>query len=144
MSNHRSRSYIEQMIRLRDSVAPFAASFGIPNSRSLIIRTRSLDESLRYLAIAPTPIITEIDFSQKNIEGFSGISGPEKTFEVKGVSRHYTRFQLEQEAVDFVVGGELRLGKLVGGIVCELKSLKENPITWDLTIVQKIAEQSLY
>ena len=143
MSSH-SNSYIEQMIRLRDRAAGFATQFGIPNSRSLIIRTRSQEEATRYLLVVPTPIITEVDFSQKPIEGFSGISGPVKTFEVKGISRRYTRTQLEFEAVDYILGGELRLGKIVGGITCTLQSLKENPITWDLTITQKIVENSLY
>lgn len=133
------------MVKLRDRVAKLATNFGIPNVRSLFIRTRTQDGDTSYLEVIPIPIITEISNSQDRMNGISGLSGAAQFFDVKGVSRKYTLQQLEYEAVDYIIDGRLDThGQLQGGIICQLVSITENSITWDLRLQQKLGEQSLY
>ena len=137
--------FISQMVKMRDRAAALATRFGIPNVRSLIIRTRTSNGNIVYKEIIPTPIITEISNSSERMNGISGISGSSQIFEVKGVSRKYSLVELEYEALDYVVDGKVDQDQLtVVGITCQLVSVTEKSTTWDLRLVQKLGEQSLY
>lgn len=132
--------FIEQMIALRDRSASLAPSFGVPNLRSLIIVTRLPGEE-RYLEIKPLPVINLLDTNNQEIEGLGNVTGVTRTYEVKGISRRYSREQLEHEAIDYVIDGKLKFGELIHGTLCRLIRLTEQTITWDMTLEERQGER---
>lgn len=134
--------YIQHMLTLRDYIAPLAGELGIPTTRSLIIRRRE-SRNTTYLKVEPLPIITT---AHPRIEGFDGIGSVQVItgdFEVKGVSRKYTRSQLVGSRIDYVIDGILQDGVVNGGMICDLVTITENTLTWDLVLRQKIGEQKM-
>lgn len=136
-------SFIQQMINLRDRGATLASKFGVPNVRSLVIITREENED-RYLEIEPHPIINEVRSENQEVEGLKSVTGITKTFEVKGISRKYSREQLEHHAIDYIIDGKVKFGKLISGITCRLISLNEQTTTWEMTLEQRIGESDFY
>ena len=135
--------YVKMMIAMRDHVAPIAEGFGIPTVRSLIIRRRE-NKSTYYTEVKPRPAITTIQPEPQDLVGMEEIQLAVNTFEVKGVSRAYTRSQLVNSRVDYIVDGILEGQNVTGGFVCTLVSVAENALTWDLIVRSLIGEQKLY
>lgn len=134
--------YIQQMLALRDYAAPLAVELCIPSARSLIIRRRE-SRNTNYLKVEPLPTITT---AYPKIEGFDGIGSVQVItgdFEVKGVSRKYMRSQLVGSRIDYVIDGILQDGVVNGGMICDLVTITENTLTWDLVLRQKIGEQKM-
>ena len=138
-----SQSFIEQMIGLRDRVAPLAKEFGNPNVLSLIIRKRE-NGSFQYLEIKPDPVIQEDFPTREEIQKLSSVEGLTRTFSVSGISRKYREEQLRGIGIDYLIGGRLSLGSAVGGVVCNLVSLDRKTLTWDAILVERISEQNFY
>lgn len=135
--------YFTQMLQFRDYTAPLAENLGLPTVRSLIIRRRE-NKNISYTSIQPLPVIT---IAYPQAQGLSGINSLEITtgdFEVKGVSRTYTRSQLVGSRIDYIIDGVLSNEQGTGGIICDLIAITENILTWDLSLRQKIGEQKLY
>lgn len=138
-----SQSFIEQMIGLRDRVAPLAKEFGNPNVLSLIVRKRE-NGSFQYLEIKPDPVIQEDFPTREEIQKLSSVEGLTRSFSVSGISRKYREEQLRGIGIDYLIGGRLSLGSVVGGVVCNLVSLEEKTLTWDAVLVERISEQNFY
>lgn len=135
--------FIQQMIFVRDQIAGLAGEFGNPNISSLIIRKR-IGTSVSYLEIAPNPVIQEDFPSRESIENLSSIEGLKRIFNVSGVSRKYQEEQLRGIGVDYLIGARLKLGTPVGGRTCSLVSMDKKTLTWELQLVERIAEQNYY
>lgn len=138
-----SQSFIEQMIGLRDRVAPLAKEFGNPNVSSLIIRKRE-NGVFRYLEIKPDPVIEEDFPNREEIQNLSSVEGLTRTYSVSGISRKYREDQLRGIGIDYLIGGRISLGEAVGGVVCNLVSLNEKTLTWDAVLIERIGEQNFY
>lgn len=138
-----SQSFIEQMIELRDRIAPLAKEFGNPNVNSLIICKRE-NGVFRYLEIKPDPIIKEEFPTREQVQDLRSVEGLTRNYSVFGISRKYTEEQIRGEGIDYLVGGRLRLGSPVGGAKCNLLSLERKSLTWDAVLVERIGEQNFY
>lgn len=137
-----SQSFVEQMIALRDRISPLAGGFGNPNVQSLVVRTR-VGDGYEYLEITPDPVIQDQFPSKEGIENLSSVEGITKSYSVKGISRRYLEEQLKGEGVDYLVGADTTLYP-PDGVVCNLVSLTENIVTWDMELVEKISSQGFY
>lgn len=126
--------FISQMITVRDSLSPIAQTFNISSLKKIYIHRRE-NNGTTVEEILPTPVIQEINLELKTVENLASLKGVSKVFEVKGISKKYQRIQLESEAVDF---------EIQGGILCQLIDIKENTLTWDLRVEQKLGEQQIY
>ncbi len=126
--------FISQMIGLRDSLPIVATAFGISSLKRFYIHRRE-NNGLVVEEVIPTPVIEEITLELKNVEDLNSLKGASKVFQVKGVSKTYQRIELESEFVDF---------EIEGGIQCQLIDIKENTLTWDLRVEQKLGEQQIY
>lgn len=136
-------SFINQMIGLRDRLAPLADEFGHPNVRSLIIRKRT-STGVEYLEITPDPVIEEEFPSKEAVQELRSVEGITKTYSVSGISRKYTEEQLRGAGIDYLVGARLKLGSPVGGVVCNLVSLTPKTLTWDAVLIERISERNFY
>lgn len=138
-----SQSFIEQMIGLRDRVAPLAKEFGNPNVLSLIVRKRE-NGVFRYLEIKPDPVIEEDFPTREEIQKLSSVEGLTRTYSISGISRKYQEDQLRGIGIDYLIGGRISLGEAVGGVVCNLVSLNRKTLTWDAVLIERIGEQNFY
>lgn len=129
------------MIELRDRVAPAADNFGLPTSRSLIIRYKS--PNINYLEIFPKPNIKELAPKTGSV-GNQNIKGAIGDFEIKGISRKYELSAIVGSHIDYIIDGQLKNGKLVGGIECTYVTHTENSLTIDLTVQKRTGEQTMY
>lgn len=129
------------MIEMRDRVATSAENFGLPTSRSLIIRYKS--PVVTYLEILPRPNIKELAPKTGSV-GNQNIKGAIGDFEVKGISRKYPLSDIVGSHIDYIIDGELKRGKLIGGIECTYITHSENSLTIDLTLQKRTGEQSMY
>lgn len=126
--------YIFQMTTLRDSMSSVAQIFKISNLKKFYILRRENNGLIREEVI-PIPVIQELNLQLKTVEDLNSLKGMSKVFEIKGVSKKYQRIQLESEFIDF---------EIEEGIHCQLIDIKENTITWDLRVEQKLGEQQIY
>ena len=126
--------YISQMIGLRDSMPDIAIAFKISSLKKFYIRRRE-NNGLTVEQVTPTPVIEEVSLELKNVADLNSLKGASKVFQVKGVSKRYTRLQLESEFVDFEIEGDIQ---------CQLIDIKENTLSWDLRLEQKLGEQQVY
>ncbi|MBN3946455.1 MAG: hypothetical protein HWQ38_08155 [Nostoc sp. NMS7] len=127
-------NYITQMIALRDSLPSVAVAFNISSLKKFYIHRRENNGTV-IEEVIPTPVIQEVSLQLKTVEDLNSLKGMSKVFEVKGISKKYQRIQLESELIDF---------EIEGGIKCQLIDIKENIITWDLRVEQKLGEQQIY
>jgi len=127
-------NYLQQMIALRDSLPSVAVAFNVSSLKKFYICRRENNGTV-VEEVIPTPVIQEVTLELKTVEDLNSLKGMSKVFEVKGVSKKYQRIQLESESVDF---------EIEGGIQCQLIDIKENTITWDLRLEQKLGEQQIY
>jgi hypothetical protein len=126
--------FIFQMIALRDSLPPVATAFNISSLKKFYICRRE-NNGLVIEEVLPTPMVEEITLELKNVEDLNSLKTASKVFQIKGVSKKYERIQLESEFIDF---------QIEGGIDCQLIDIKENTLTWDLRVEQKLGEQQIY
>lgn len=136
-------NYSQQMTHLRDLIAPIAADLGIPTARNLIIRLQAREEGKlqwQIFKIEPTPII-ERSRPRDGVAFESGLRTKDDDFMVYGISRKYDRELIIGTGVSYFVDGEIIGGELVGGIECELSSVEELPLTWNLTLTRKPDER---
>lgn len=136
-------NYWQDMLALRDYAAPLAAKLAVPTTRSLIIRRRE-GKDTSYIEIQPQPNITTAYPKIEAIYGVGNLQVITGDFEVKGVSRKYTRSQLIGTRIDYIIDGLLQNNTVVGGMTCDLVTISENTLTWDLVLRQRIGEQKLY
>jgi hypothetical protein len=122
-------------------VASEAENFGLPTSRTLIIRYKR--EFVTYLQISPNPIIKELAPKASSI-GNQNMKVAVGDFEVKGVSRKYGLDEIIGSGIDYIIDGKLRNSRLIGGIECTYITHQENSLTIDLTLQVRVGEQSMY
>jgi hypothetical protein len=137
-------SFIEQMGKLRSNLSHLVSHLEVPNIKTLIIRKKVSRNVYEYLQINPTPVVTINSPMSEPMTDVSAVKLLVSKYSVKGVSRNYKASQLFGDGIDYVIGGEMRLGVLVGGVSCKFVSCQENSLTWDIELEQKIGEQSLY
>lgn len=128
------KSHLRQMIQLRDRGAYLADNFGFHSSRQLRLHIKK-NNGIEVHRIHPDPTIEEIQFDIESTESVDSIKGMKKIFEVKGVSKTYTRSQLENGIYEYEIDD---------GIMCGLIDLTENTLTWDLRLEQSIREEGLF
>jgi hypothetical protein len=137
-------SFIEQMGKLRSNLSHLVSHLEVPNIKTLIIRKKVSRNVYEYLQINPNPVVTINSPMSEPMTDVSAVKLLVSKYSVKGVSRNYKSSQLFGDGIDYIIGGEMRLGTLVGGISCKFVSCQENSLTWDIELEQKIGEQSLY
>ena len=136
--------FFAQMLQMRDYAAPLAEMLAVPNVRSLIIRNRQNTRSPTYTEIVPCPVIVTAKPRLERMEGLQGLQIVTGDFEAQGVSRTYTRSQLDGSRIDFIIDGILENGVVKGGMTCDLVSISENTLTWNLTLREKVGEHQLF
>lgn len=137
-------NFIEQMSKLRSSLSHLVSHLEVPNIKTLIVRKKVARNVYEYLQVEPNPVVT---INSPTLEPMTDISAVKlliSKYSVKGVSRNYKSSQLFGDGIDYIIGGEMRLGTLVGGVTCKFISCQENALTWDIELEQKIGEQNLY
>lgn len=138
--------FYQQMIALRDGIAPLATALGHPQARSLVIRHRYIPEGdtftiSTYLEIKPFPIVTTVGPSTLSaFQGISDVQIEKDDFEVKGLSRAYSELaQLGRDGTgySYFVDGVLNPGKtaIASGIECDFVNITlSSALTWDLVL----------
>lgn len=134
-------------IALRDKAASLARRYKGFTVRSLVIRT-----DLEFKQVEPAPTVELIQLKPEEL--IKGAQQAGATYEVKGISKKFTRTELEQEAIEFVIDGQTAEGSSaslstdnpVTGIFCNLVqgSLVEGDLCWELKLIQRIGEERLY
>lgn len=122
-----SNDIFTQLIELRDCAASIASALNVPTAKSVVVKGDS-----KEFRITPDPIVTEVSQTEEQFDSIPSMSGQAKTFSVKGVSKKYSVTQLDRHELEYLIDGEIK---------CELKEIKENSLTWDLILVQKIGKQ---
>lgn len=138
-------SYVEQMIGLRDLVAPLAGAFGIPTARSLIIQRRWLptdEEKMRvdYLEVQPNPIIDRVPPSIAAAFN-TNLQVKIDDLQVSGISRHYPREWVVGTGISYFIDAQLLMDRIVGGFEAEFVSVDELPLTWNLILRRRPDER---
>lgn len=132
-------SYVEQMIFLRDRIAPLASAFGIPTARSLIIQRREKSRS-EYLEIEPKPIIDRVPPSLA--QAFNTNQQIKiDDLQVSGITRRYPREWIVGTGVSYFIDAQLLLDRIVGGFEAEFVSIEELPLTWSLILRRRPDER---
>lgn len=136
----------EQMACLRDrALASVCQPSGNPFFRSLILRTYSYDtNSYSYEEVSPVPYIKENPQGQAADAGIANVKGNSVRYQCS-LSRQYTRDQLMIQTSDFIIDGvlaDLEGGDRHSGILCELEAIDDKITYWELTLVEKITEQT--
>lgn len=132
-------TYVEQMIALRDRVAPLAGAFGIPTARSLIIQRREKNRS-EYLEISPKPIIDRVPpFLAQAFNTSQQIKIDD--LQVSGITRRYPREWIVGTGISYFVDAGLLLDRIVGGFEAEFVSIEELPLTWNLILRRRPDER---
>ncbi len=139
-------TYIEQMISLRDRIAPLADVFGI-TARSLVIQRRWLapgEEKTRidYLEIDPKPIIERVPPSiAQAFNGSQQIQIKIDDLQISGITRRYPREWVVGTGISYFVDAQLLLDRVIGGFEAEFVSIDELPLTWNLILRRRPDER---
>ncbi len=136
-------NYIEQMVELRDRIAPLASEFGISTSRSLVISRRVLGGEkfqIQYLEIEPKPIIERVPPSLASSFN-SNQQIKIDDLRVFGVSRKYQREWIIGTGISYFVDAQLLGDKVSGGFEAEFVSIEELPLTWNLILRRRPDER---
>lgn len=137
----RGSTYLNQLVLMRDRIAGFAGSLSIPTARNLIIRSKTKTGNsiaTSYLKIDPTPIIDRV--SPRIASAFnnsSSITIKLDDLQVKGISRSYSREQILGTGISYFVDSDLVESSINGGFECDLVSVDELPLTWNLILRRK-------
>ncbi len=117
----------QQMQTLRDRSGKLAQDLQVPFSRSLF----RVKEGAKT-RILPNPIIRENALIEEALSENSQIRGQNRTYTVTGVSKKYQRAFLEEQTVDYLIDDLIR---------CELIEVREETLTWTLTLAEKLGQQ---
>jgi hypothetical protein len=140
-------TYIEQMVALRDSVAPLAGAFGIPTARSLVIQRRWVAPGegktrIDYLEIDPKPIIERVPpYIAQAFNGNQQIQIKIDDLQVSGITRNYPRELVVGTGISYFVDSQLLLNRVIGGFEAEFVSIDELPLTWNLILRRRPDER---
>jgi hypothetical protein len=136
-------NFVEQMVQLRDAIAPLGAEFGIATSRSLVISRREVNQEailIQFLEVLPQPIIERVPPSMAtNFNGTQQIKIDD--LRVFGVSRKYPREWVVGTGISYFVDATLLHEQARGGFECEFVSIEEMPLTWNLILRRKPDER---
>lgn len=135
-------NYTESMRQLRDFVAPLAETFGIAYARSLVIQRRWREGGEKFsdtYCISPTPIIGRKPPQIANADNTS-ISIKQDLLLVEGVSRKYPREHIIGTGINYWVDAQISSNGIIGGFECDLYSIDEHPLTWNL-ILRRITDE---
>jgi hypothetical protein len=133
-------SILNTAIVERDKLALMAD--GVPLINSLIVVTQIVGGTPQYLGIEPKPYIKQLNADMvASLRGITSVDLGEQDYEVKGVSKQYSRTQLlgstPTQRRYYIVGGTLVDGAPVGGVTCiELVSetLEETALGWNFVL----------
>jgi hypothetical protein len=137
---------LQQAIALRDSALnKLCSPIGNPFLRTLILRTYSYEtDSYSYTEILPVPYVKENPRGQSADAGINNVRGTRVSYQCS-VSRSYGRAVLTAQTTDFIIDGvlaDLRAGDRFSGILCEFEAIDDKVTYWDLTLIEKITEQT--
>jgi hypothetical protein len=136
-------SFVEQMMQLRDAIAPLGAEFGITTSRSLIISRREVNQQsilIQFFEVLPQPIIERVPPSMAtNFNGNQQIKIDD--LRVFGVTRKYPREWIVGTGISYFVDATLLHEQVKGGFECEFVSIEEMPLTWNLILRRRADER---
>ncbi|MEW6494503.1 MAG: hypothetical protein AB1589_18600 [Cyanobacteriota bacterium] len=140
-------TYIEQMVALRDSVAPLAGAFGISTARSLVIQRRWVAPTegktrVDYLDINPKPIIERVP--PAIAQAFNGVGQIQikiDDLQINGITRHYPREWIVGTGISYFVDSQLLMDRVIGGFEAEFVSIDELPLTWNLILRRRPDER---
>lgn len=136
-------NYTQQMIALRDRIAPLSGAFGIPTARSLVIQRRFQGEGkarIDYLEIDPKPIIERVPPSIA--QAFNSNQQIKiDDLQISGISRKYPREWVVGTGISYFVDSQLLLNRIVGGFEAEFVSVDELPLTWNLILRRRPDER---
>lgn len=136
-----SSTYLNQLVLMRDRIAGFAGNLNIPTARNLIIRSKTKTGNsiaTSYLEIDPIPIIDRV--SPRIASAFNGsnsITIKLDDLQIKGISRSYSREQILGTSISYFVDSEVVNNSISGGFECDLISVDELPLTWNLILRRK-------
>lgn len=136
--------FVSQMVKLRNKAAAIAGKYGNPDIAPVAVRNRDGDGNFLYFQIEPDPHVSEQIPRPESLQDIRSVEGLRRAFTILGVGRNYSKEQLKGEGVEYVVGARLRLGRPVGGVVCQFVSVEERMLTWELQVVEKISEKQIY
>lgn len=131
-------------ILLRDKAARLGDRYRSYTLRSLVIQLYPDGSEIpQLIQVEPKPTIQLQELKPEELA--KGASQATKVYEVKGISRKFTRTQLEKEAVEFVIDGKTTDTPLTG-IFCHLVqgSVVETDLCWSLKLVERVGENTLY
>lgn len=136
-------SFVEQMMLLRDAIAPIAKELGMATSRSLVISRRVVGESslkIDFLEISPQPIIERVSPKQAtNFNGTEQIKNDD--LQIFGISRKYPREWIVGTGISYFVDAVLINNQIRGGFECDFISIEEQPLTWNLILRRRTDER---
>lgn len=118
----------QQMQSIKDKATGLANDFKIPCHRRLTL----VQKDDTRIAISPYPQIKEISQAEEQFTVFS-VRGQGRMFQVLGVSRQYERTLLEEQTTDY----------LIEDIRCELIEIKDEGLSWTLTLKENLGQQGL-
>jgi hypothetical protein len=109
------------------------------------LRTYSYEtDSYSYTEILPVPYVKENPRGQSADAGINNVRGTRVSYQCS-VSRSYGRAVLTAQTTDFIIDGvlaDLRAGDHFSGILCEFEAIDDKVTYWDLTLIEKITEQT--
>lgn len=144
MSTEDTRSgsrYLDQLILMRDRISSFAGHLSIPTARSLVIRNKVKVDNLiitEFLTINPVPIIDRV--SPRIASAFNNSNSVTiklDDLQVKGISRSYPREEILGTGISYFIDSEVINDNISGGFECDLISVEELPLTWNLILRRK-------
>lgn len=137
----------QQMAGLKDrALAAYCIdSSGIPFLRPIIIRTFLPEtNTYSYVQISPTPYAKKDPKPEEpEVGGLGNVTGEQNRYTCS-ISRQYTEDQLDNQFTDFIIDGDLVAlegGDRFSGILCELDSIHDKVVSWELILLENISEQ---
>lgn len=143
-----SQDFVNRMIELRDLAAQRAMFFGIHSVRQLAIKIKQDPlvfgpNCFDYRWIEPAPVIVEVDRRDEVLDQLPVTTERVKMYEVKGISRTYSREDLEYRGIEYYIDAVVRDKELVEGLSCELVEITEQTLTWDLLLRERKGKPTL-
>lgn len=136
-------SFFDRMLILRDLAASKAVEYGISKIRKVFIRQKKANNVYEIIQVTPIPLIEEIKHDLENIGDLSNLKGMSRLLEVKGISKSYSRHILEAENTDYLVDS-IDNTPDAPQWQCNLLSLTDNGLTWQLQLQQDYGQQEIY